>query len=62
MDEMSIVDIFTKLIFDAQSALDDSETITITLLSSEGGSEMLGSLSTPPPKSSSPIQFHSAEN
>jgi hypothetical protein len=32
MDEMSIVDIFTKLIFDAQSALDDSEVQVLELL------------------------------
>jgi hypothetical protein len=32
MDEMSIVDIFTKLIFDAQSALDDSEVQVLALL------------------------------
>ena len=32
MDEMSIVDIFTKLIFDAQSALDESEVQVLALL------------------------------
>jgi hypothetical protein len=32
MDEMSIVDIFTKLIFDAQSALDESEVQILALL------------------------------
>ncbi len=32
MDEMSIVDIFTKLIFDSQSALDDSEVQVLELL------------------------------
>ena len=32
MDEMSIVDIFTKLIFDAESLLDDSEELIYQLL------------------------------
>ena len=32
MDEMSIVDVFTKLIFDAQSSLDDSEELVLSLL------------------------------
>lgn len=32
MDEMSIVDIFTKLIFDAQSHLDESEELIYQLL------------------------------
>ena len=32
LDEMSIVDIFTKLIFDAQSPLNDSEALIYQLL------------------------------
>lgn len=32
MDEMSIVDVFTKLIFDAQSSLNDNEELVLSLL------------------------------
>ncbi|HEB28645.1 MAG TPA: hypothetical protein ENI05_12880 [Porticoccus sp.] len=32
IDEMSIVDVFTKLIFDADSVLDESENLIIELL------------------------------
>lgn len=32
IDEMSIVDVFTKLIFDAGSVLDESESLIIELL------------------------------